>query len=60
MKYKTPTEAGIAALPVAPKRKPYKQHARKAPTQRYVLRLKKGQSVEQYLAEKTRDGRGAS
>lgn len=52
MKYRTPDEAGIAALPVAPKRKHYKQHARKAPSERYFLRLKKGQTIQDYLAEK--------
>lgn len=52
MKYKTPAEAGIARIPPAPKPEPAAPHKRKLKTSRYLLRLPRGQTVEQYLALK--------
>lgn len=52
MKYKTPVEAGIAPIPPAPKRKPYSKHKRTPPSERYMIRLKKGQTLGDYLAAK--------
>jgi hypothetical protein len=52
VKYKFPAEAGIAAIPNAPKRSRYTRKPSKQ--SRYVIRLKKGQSVEDLFTARNR------
>jgi hypothetical protein len=48
MTYRTPQEAGLSPIPPAPKRSRYSVKPPKH--QRYVVRLKKGESVSSLLA----------